>query len=687
MKFLFPTFLFALFTIAIPIIIHLFSFRQYKTVYFSNVSFLKDIKKESKNKSRLKQLLILLARILTIIFLVFAFAQPYIPATTDTKKQPNQIVGIYIDNSFSMNALSENGQLLEVARNKALEICMAYPAGTKFKLLTNDLKPKHQNVFNKEQFIQQVAEIQPSPAVIPLSMIYNRFAIQNQAVNETSTDKHLYFISDFQQSISDIGNFNDEPVFSYFMRLKPNDVANLYIDSCWVEVPAHRLKQEEEFFVRIKNSSNQNYQNLPLKLILNDSIKSITNFSVNAQNEITASLKYTNNSSGLQLGNIEISDYPFTHDNNWFLSYYVEPQLKSLAVFSNTKESKEGLAYISALFRDDNYILLDEMNEQNLQISKLNDYNTIFLINLENFSTGFLSELKNSVANGSSVVIFPDENNNPELLNNLLTLFNVSQVIGKDTTRQKISGIDFENKFFKDVFRKKEENPIYPEIKGHLQFENNTYSAETRLLWFQNYDKALSTVNFENGKVWIFGFPLVKKNESFARDILFTPSIYNIVLYSLPNEEMSYIVGRNTFYEIQGSKNINLNSTIEILNKKNGEKFVPAKTISNRGTQLEFFDQIQTDGHYLIQNEDTTLSSMAFNYDRKESDLKYFDESGLQDKIDAAQLKNAQVVQNTDRNFSEIFDEIQNGKQLWKWFLILALIFILTEVALTRFWK
>jgi len=663
------------------------SFRQYKTVYFSNVSFLKDIKKESKNKSRLKQLLILLARILTLIFLVFAFAQPYIPATTDTKKQPNQIVGIYIDNSFSMNALSENGQLLEVARKKALEICLAYPAGTKFKLFTNDLKPKHQNIFNKEQLIQQIAEIQPSPIVIPLSMVYNRFSVQNQSINESSTDKHLYFISDFQRTISDIDNFNDEPVFSYFMRLKPNEVANLFIDSCWVEVPAHRLKQEEEIFVRIKNSSSQNYQNLPLKMILNDSIKSITNFSVNAQNEITASLKYTNNSSGLQLGNIEISDYPFTHDNNWHISYFVEPQLKALAVFSNTKESKEGLEYISALFKDDSYILLDETNEQSLQISKLNDYNTIFLINLENFSSGFLSELKNSVAKGSSVVIFPGEKNNPVFLNNLLTMFNANPVVGSDTTRQKISGIDFENRFFKDVFRKKEENPIFPEINGHLQFENSTRSTETRLLWFQNNGKALSTVNFENGKVWIFGFPLEKKNESFARDILFVPTIYNIVLYSLPNQEMSFVVGRNTFYEIQGSKNINLNSTIEIVNNKTGEKFVPSKNISNRGTQIEFQDQIQTDGHYLIQNEDTTLASMAFNYDRKESDLRYFEEGELQDKIDVAQLKNAQVVQNTDRNFAEIFDEIQNGKQLWKLFILLALLFILTEVALTRFWK
>ncbi len=341
MKFLFPTFLFALLTIAIPIIIHLFSFRRYKTVYFSNVGFLKDIKKESQKKSKLKQLLILIARILTIIFLVFAFAQPYIPIHSDTQKQPNQLVAVYVDNSFSMNALSEQGQLLEAAKNKAIEIGMAYPAGTKFRLFTNDLKPKDQNIFNREQFIQQVSEIESSPVVIPLSMIYNRYAMQKVESTE-GTDKNLYLISDFQRSISDIENFDDKSIFTYFLPLVPNQVANLFIDSCWVEVPAHRLKQEEELFVRIKNSSNQDFQNLPLKLILNDSIKSITNFSVSAQNEIVASLKYTNNTSGMQMGNVEISDYPFTYDNEWYISYFVKSRLKALAVYENSPNRMKG---------------------------------------------------------------------------------------------------------------------------------------------------------------------------------------------------------------------------------------------------------------------------------------------------------------------------------------------------------
>lgn len=686
MKFLFPTFLFALLAVAIPILIHLFSFKRYKTVYFSNVNFLKDIKKESKKKSRLKQLLILLARILTLVFLVFAFAQPYIPANRDAKKQSSQLVAVYIDNSFSMNALSEQGQLLEVARNKALEICLAYPAGTKFRLYTNDLKPKHQHIYNKEQFIQEVSEVQVSPTVVPLSLIYNRFSNFNSDENK-NTDKNLYFISDFQRSVTDIDNFSDETVFSYYLPLVPNEVANLYIDSCWVEIPAHRLGQEETIFVRIKNSSNQNYQNLPLKLYLNDSIKSITNFSVDAQNEMIANLKYNNNSDGMQLGKVEITDYPFTHDNNWYISYFVEKNLKALAIFNNNTDSKEGLEYISALFANDDYVQLDEMNVQSLQVNRLNEYNTIFLIDLENFPSGFLNELEKVVGNGTSIVLFPGMNNNPEFNNNLLSVFNASRTNGIDSTTQKISGIDFENKFFQDVFRKREENPILPAIPKHLRFENNTRNDESQLLTFQNGDKALSQINYNDGKAWIFSFPLDKTNVAFARDILFVPTLYNIVLNSLPKQDISFIVGENSFFDLPVNLNVDLNSSLEIENPKTGELFIPSKSISNRKTRLEFGDQINNDGHFLIKNTGIHIASMAFNYNRLESDLRYFGRAELTDKLELAQFKNATVVENVERNFSEIFDDIQNGKQYWKWCILLALFFILCEVALSRFWK
>lgn len=684
MNFLYPTFLFALLAVSIPILIHLFSFKRHKTVYFSNVSFLKDIKKESKKKSRLKQLLLLALRILTLIFLVFAFAQPVITTNNQAQNQSKQLVAVYIDNSFSMNALSEQGILLELARNKALEISMAYPPGTKFRLFTNDLNPKHQHIFNKEQFIQQVSTIQTSPTVIPLSIIYNRFSSET---SDDETTKNLYFISDFQRSITDIDNFLKHDILSYYIPLVPNEVANLYIDSCWVEYPAHRLGQEENMFVRIKNSSNQNYQNLPLKLFLNDSIKSITNFSVDAQNEIVANLKYNNTSSGSQLGKIEITDYPFTHDNNWYISYFVDPKLKALALYTNASDSQEGLSYLRALFNNDDYVVLDEMNVQNLQVNRLNDYNTIFLLNIDNFSSGLLNQLETIVNEGSSVVLFPKWESNLRAENNLLAVVGANLITDTDSTTQDISAIDYENRFYADAFKKREENPALPKINGHYRFAQNTRTKETTLLAFQNGDKALSQLNYGNGKVWIFAFPLSQKNESFARDVLFVPTLYNIVLNSLPKQDMSFIVGSNNFINLPRNTNLNLNATIEIEQNASGKKFIPAKNISGRSIRLGFGEQVTTDGHYLIKNNENTVATMAFNFNRQESDLRYFDNNELNNNLESNQLKKATVIKEVDRNFSEIFDNIQHGRQLWKWCLLLALFFVLTEVLIARFWK
>jgi len=58
MQFLFPGFLAALITLAIPIIIHLFYFRRFKKVYFTNVRFLKEVREESSARRKLRNLLV-----------------------------------------------------------------------------------------------------------------------------------------------------------------------------------------------------------------------------------------------------------------------------------------------------------------------------------------------------------------------------------------------------------------------------------------------------------------------------------------------------------------------------------------------------------------------------------------------------------------------------------------------------
>lgn len=687
-KFIYPGFLFALFAVAIPIIIHFFSFRKYKTIYFSNVSFLKNIKKESRKKSQLKQILMLIARILAIASLVLAFSQPYIPVVQDQSVQPNPVVGIYIDNSFSMNALSEKGRLIEAVRNKAAEIAMAYNPGTKFRLITNDMEPRHQHYFSREQIVQLVSDIDVSPNAIPLSRIVNRLT-ENIGDEDISNSGQIYLLSDFQRKVTDLANLKTDSLHSFFlMSYAPKAANNLYIDTCWAEIPAHQLNQQEELMVKIINRSGEDYQNLPLKLYLNDSLKSMSGFNIQAQGEVITSLKYTNFTSGMQLGKLEITDYPFTHDNEYYISYNVQPNLSVLLLHSDDGSSYEGLKFLKALYQNDEYIVFEEKNSRSFQISQLINYNAIILINLPEIGSGLMAELEKAVKEGLTLIVFPELKKNFEVYNQFISRFGGNKITGIDSANALISGINFSHPVYSDVFRKRENNVVLPAVDKHYQFSEAAQIPETNLLWFRDGKKALSSISSGKGRLYLFSFPLNNTNRSFAEDILFVPTLYNLVLNSLPQQEIGYVIGKNQLAVLQGALNQFPGTGLTISNPKTGYEFIP-EIFPSEGNKLRisFGSNIREAGHYLLMSGGKSLASFAFNYDRSESDLQYFREEELKSELKNCSLKYATVLDNTRSRFSEVLEEISQGIRLWKWFIFAALFFLLAEALISRFMK
>ena len=137
-----PEILWGLIALIIPVLIHLLHLRRYKEVAFSNVAFLADVHKETKSRHRLKNLLVLLMRLIAFGAIVCAFADPFIPLNTDgsANHYPTNTVGIYIDNSPSMLAHGEDGELLQIAKSRATEIINEYSETDKFNVITNDFK-------------------------------------------------------------------------------------------------------------------------------------------------------------------------------------------------------------------------------------------------------------------------------------------------------------------------------------------------------------------------------------------------------------------------------------------------------------------------------------------------------------------------------------------------------------------
>lgn len=228
MSFAYPGFLWALFTLAIPIIIHLFNFRRTQKVFFSNTRLLKQVKEETTRQQRIKHWLILFSRLLFLLFLVLAFAQPFLPATDQFSSGKNVV--LYVDNSYSMTApMPDKTRALETATGLATEILNTYPADTRYVLLTNDFAPFSNNYKTKTEIIDLLSQIRLSNVARSWNEIQKKIA--------SSGSPDVFVFSDFQKST--FGLFTNEDTLRQvrFVPIQSNSTNNIYVDTVWFENP------------------------------------------------------------------------------------------------------------------------------------------------------------------------------------------------------------------------------------------------------------------------------------------------------------------------------------------------------------------------------------------------------------------------------------------------------------------
>jgi hypothetical protein len=96
-------------------------------------------------------------------------------------------------------------------------------------------------------------------------------------------------------------------------------------------------------------------------------------------------------------------------------------------------------------------------------------------------------------------------------------------------------------------------------------------------------------------------------------------------------------------------------------------------------------DQVKEAGFYeWFLNEEESLGTIAFNYDREESDLTYLERSELEalagDRMSIIDI-------NENAALTARIEERSQGLVLWRLCLILALVFLAVEILLLRFWK
>lgn len=671
MSFLYPTFLWALIALAIPIIIHLFNFRRYKKVYFTNVRFLKQVQEQTTAKSNLKHLLILLSRMLALAFLVFAFAQPYIPLSEEKSEASNQTASIYIDNSFSMDALSEDVSLLELSRKKAREIVQAFPDQARIQVLSNEKSAGQYRFLSPEQALAAIDEIEISPQKAGLKEIID-FSRQSE---EFSREDRFFILSDFQRNAFHLPKDTFANVF--FIPIQSVRDQNLYIDSAWVTSPVAFKNQSIEIIARIVNDGEEDISASTIQLSSGNQNLAISDFSVKAGESISDTLVFTPQNSGWQGLELKIDDYPIIFDDSYFLALKVSESLKVFGIYED-----ESSTYLKALFDDSERFIWESQSIAALDYKQFSDFSLIILDNLKSIPSGLAYALQSYVENGGNVILFPAEDADIASVNEFLRLYNafsISEYIAEN--KVELNKLNEKATIWEDVFESVPDNLSLPDVMSRFVTNSNTLSREEELMGFRDGSSFISKFPYQNGSFYFVAAPLGEKYSEFPVHALFVPFLYKAAISGGYAQKVAHSIDTKTPIIVQG---VSLLSE-EILRLKSGEmEFIPGQKSLGNSLILDIGSDIRSAGLYdLLQEDNKREAIVALNYNRDESVMDFL---SIDELKNIAASFNYNIIDNYKAGLTNIVQQLESGIALWKLCIIFALIFLSAEVLLLRFW-
>ena len=657
MSFAFPVFLWALSALAIPIIIHLFSFRRTTRIFFSNTRLLKQVKQETTQKRKLKQYLVLASRLLFIFFLVMAFAQPFLPAAEQIT--PGREVTLYIDNSYSMVSLiGEKTRALDAGLNFAREIVSLFPPDTRYKLLTNDFAPFSNTYKTRSELLDLLTQIRLSPIARTFSEINNRAA---------SNRNELFWISDFQKStLGDIKSLEYDSLQSWHLVSIPLEGAsNVLIDSVYLEDPFVVGGERNTLHVTLRNIGLKLREGLVTKLAING--VQMGTASVNLEPNSTASVKFdlVQGLKGLNRAVISFTDFPVSFDNEFYVTLNFSERIRIVEVTT-------GSTYIEKVFGNSSLFSYRRFHTGNIDVGMLYQADLVILNAVENLDVALLNILREYQNGPGILLIVPPAKGEWTQYKRLTTGFSV---VKKETKEWlELDKPDFHNPFFENVFEEHSASMAMPKSKPVIAWGND----RSAILRYKDGAPFLS----RSGNTILMAAPLESGFSDFQSHALFVPVMYRMAASGHRISQKPYYLLSESTITLHTDSLVG-EAPVRLIGK---QEIVPTQRRSVDQVVLEIPRFSIDPGFYQAQVQQDTVGLIAFDLDKRESLLEQW--TGDEVKAMLGGGNNISVfIPGAPGSFSNEIKERYLGNQLWKYALMAALLFLLAEVVLIRFLK
>jgi len=668
MKFLHPEFLFGLFTLAIPIIIHLFNFRKAKVIYFSSTRFLENINQATSKKRLLKHYLVLASRLLFLTFLVLAFAQPYLP---NAEKNPQaETVYIYLDNSASMtNKVDESTTGLNLGKDYINRILKLYPANTSYKVLTNDFLPFSNTLKSTRDVEEMLTQLHESSIARTLQEATSR--LESTGMEASGAKHDIFIISDFQRSTSGrIDALPFDTMSQVFISpiLYPAN-GNVFVDSVFLSSPYLIASDKNQIHVVLMNAGATDAEDLPLKFYVNElqTVSSVVNVPAGKTYEMVIEITFPL----LEVNKCKISldDYPLMFDNDFYFTLKTENLIKVLEINDSGEKTP-----VQSVFGNEQLFSVTTQAVTNLDYSLIRQHDFVIVNGLETIDNSLASELINFLQAGGTLLLIPSEHPDISLYSMFIPNLKIASL---DTAFTDMAAPKPDDPFFTSMFEALDENIQMPRARSVI----NWAGEQQTLLSLRNNTGFMATFQ-NNGTVHVLASPLNEKYTNFHRHALFLPIMYRLATQSKKVFEKLY-------YPIDEPL---ISLTLDSLNKQDifrlvggipEEELIPNQRISGNRLMLEIPGNIITPGFYSLILNSQAKATLAFNIHKAESYPAQWTMDEITDAFKDAE--NVVLFQAKDAdNFSNEVKKNKFGVPLWKYAIVLSLFFLLAEILLIR---
>ena len=636
MQFEKPELLWGLLALVIPVIIHLFRLRRFQKTPFTNVRVLQKLLAESRKSSELKKWLLLISRLGLITALVLAFAGPF--KASDSGGQEREIV-LYLDNSFSMQAPQEDATLLE---NAVQGLLQNSPETQQFHILTNNgsfpgVSPKQvqQTLLNLKYTISS-----PGYSDIYLKA-WALFSDNSNALKE------LWLISDFQELKVPEAAGGDSLLIRAVVT-RPDRRYNISLDSAFV------LNQNPEGLeLQVNIRMDDSLQKKPVSLFNGDTL--IAKASPEISSDGRAGVVFSLPPDKMIDGTLSVLDDGLKYDNKLFFNLSKDPIIRVLSLGPGPVD------FLERIYTPDEFEFLS-LSQRELDFNLMERQHLILLNEIQDISPSLGRLILDYTRDGGSLVIIPAKDMNIGSFNQILAQLGTFRFGDRLDTEVRITGVNTEHPLFRDVFEKQVADFDFPVLQSYFPLRN----SPTSILEFQNGEAFLSG----RERTYVFTAPLNKEETNFSASPLIVPTFYRIAKESLSPAPLYFEIGRQNTLDLEAKAR--QDGVMEL--RSESYSFIPRQQQFAQKTRLSFLEQPESDGIYTIEYNGNPLRDISFNFPRNESATTYPD---LQFPERVASFQNIEGLLAQYQNETNI-------RSLWKWFVILALLFVLAEMTLQK---